>query len=67
MNVDGSWLFNFEEDPYGEIDIIEGTAYMSQTQNEVSLHTCGTCSFPSLRRPDCDLQANDQCEDAKNG
>ncbi|KAM7218410.1 Concanavalin A-like lectin/glucanase domain containing protein [Rhypophila decipiens] len=37
------WTFNFDENPYGEIDIIEGVS--NQPRNVVSFHTCGTCSF----------------------
>ena len=54
-----SWTFNFDEDPYGEIDIIEGV--MTQPDNIVSLHTCGPCQFDFSSssgrdaRPDCDL------------
>ncbi|KAK3326918.1 concanavalin A-like lectin/glucanase domain-containing protein [Cercophora scortea] len=53
------WTYNFDEDPYGEIDIIEGT--MHQSKNIVSLHTCGTCSFDfsgssgTDPRSDCNL------------
>ncbi|KAK0629508.1 glycoside hydrolase family 16 protein [Bombardia bombarda] len=37
------WTYNFDEDPYGEIDIIEGIN--NQANDIVSLHTCGACSF----------------------
>jgi hypothetical protein len=60
------WTFNFEENPYGEVDILEGTVDMRQSSNSVSLHTCGVCSFENLGgigdvRPDCDL-----CGDPEN-
>ncbi len=51
-----SWTYNFAEDPYGEIDIIEGTNL--QSNNIVSLHTCGSCSFQlsgTDPRGDCNL------------
>jgi hypothetical protein len=62
-----SWTFNFAENPYGEVDILEGTIQMSQSSNSVSLHTCGTCHFEDLGgigdiRPDCNL-----CGDTENG
>ncbi|KAH8883551.1 hypothetical protein GQ53DRAFT_786731 [Thozetella sp. PMI_491] len=61
------WTFNFEEEPYGEIDIIEGTNH--QTTNSVSLHTCGKCSFSSnttRMRTDCDMHADQDCEHGTN-
>jgi len=72
-----SWTFNFDEQPYGEIDIIEGSAH--QTENRVSLHTCSECAFNmtssihdeyqkfySMPRSNCDLQGDDGCENPKN-
>ncbi len=41
------WTFNFNESPYGEIDIIEG-ASAHQVQNRISLHTCAQCSFDNI-------------------
>ncbi|KAK8063878.1 hypothetical protein PG996_008530 [Apiospora saccharicola] len=40
------WTFNFEEDPYGEIDIIEGS--MFQDGNEVTLWTGNQCRFTNI-------------------
>lgn len=54
-----SWTYNFDEDPYGEVDIIEGA--MLQPTNDVSLHTCGACNFDLSGQPgtnprgDCNL------------
>lgn len=60
-----SWTFNFDENPYGEIDIIEGIS--NQPRNEVSFHTCGSCSFNfnNQERLDCNLgnEANQCSED----
>ncbi|KAK3936336.1 concanavalin A-like lectin/glucanase domain-containing protein [Diplogelasinospora grovesii] len=60
------WTFNFDEDPYGEIDIIEGA--MHQLNNIVSLHTCGTCQFTfsgTDPRSNCNLGGEAQgCADA---
>lgn len=65
-----SWTFNFEEDPYSEIDILEGNGTPTQNANTVSLHTCGSCSFPSLEGPDlrqdCDLHAGANCDGGNN-
>ncbi|KAF7539730.1 hypothetical protein G7Z17_g12368 [Cylindrodendrum hubeiense] len=64
------WSYNFEEDPVGEIDIIEGIN--DQSQNVVSLHTCGACSFSKIGGIDGRSNCNnggtesDQCEDGKN-
>ncbi|KAK3326829.1 concanavalin A-like lectin/glucanase domain-containing protein [Apodospora peruviana] len=62
------WTFNFAEDPYGEIDIIEGIS--NQANNDVSLHTCGSCQFDFSKssgtepRNDCDLGGGSQgCSD----
>ncbi|KAL5906663.1 hypothetical protein ACKVV1_011065 [Pyricularia oryzae] len=64
------WTFNFEEDPYSEIDILEGNGTPTQNANTVSLHTCGSCSFPSLEgsdlRQDCDLHAGANCDGGNN-
>lgn len=63
-----NWSFNFAESPYGEIDILEGNGWTRQSANTVSLHMCGTCSFPNLQGPelrrDCDLHAGANCEGA---
>lgn len=40
------WMYNFNEDPIGEVDIIEGA--MFQQENIVSLHTCGSCEFTKI-------------------
>ena len=51
-----SWTFNFDEDPYGEIDIIENIN--TESRNIVSLHTCGECNVTltgTNPRPDCNL------------
>ncbi|KAH7141844.1 concanavalin A-like lectin/glucanase domain-containing protein [Dactylonectria macrodidyma] len=64
------WAYNFDEDPVGEIDIIEGIN--KQTQNVVSLHTCGACRFTKIGgidgRPNCNNGGteSDQCEDGDN-
>jgi len=66
------WTFNFAEDPYGEIDVIEGS--MFQRENRFSLHTCSSCSYhvpsnSSYRarlRSDCNLHADERCENATN-
>ncbi|EWZ32448.1 hypothetical protein FOCG_13092 [Fusarium oxysporum f. sp. radicis-lycopersici 26381] len=64
------WSYNFDEDPVGEIDIIEGIN--DQSQNVVSLHTCGTCKFTKIggldERPNCNNGGteSEQCEDGTN-
>ncbi|KAL8405174.1 hypothetical protein RB594_009900 [Gaeumannomyces avenae] len=64
------WSFNFAESPYSEMDILEGNGWTRQSANTVSLHTCGTCSFPNLQGPelrkDCDLHAGANCEGGDN-
>ncbi|KAK3358807.1 concanavalin A-like lectin/glucanase domain-containing protein [Lasiosphaeria hispida] len=50
------WTFNFDEDPYGEIDIIEGV--MQQPNNIVSLHTCGACTFDFSASSGTDSRTN---------
>ena len=44
-----SWTYNFDEDPYGEVDIIEYA--MFDSGNTVSLHTCGACKFDLSGQP----------------
>ncbi len=65
MLTKASWTYNFDEDPYGEIDIIEGISH--QSNNIVSLHTCGTCTFKlggTDPRDNCDLGGeSQQCSD----
>ena len=66
-NFPYSWTFNFGEDPYGEIDIIEGV--MHQSLNMISLHTCGSCLFQqnvTSHRPDCDLHGDSDCMNPQN-
>ncbi|KAJ4118853.1 hypothetical protein NW768_010591 [Fusarium equiseti] len=64
------WSYNFDEDPVGEIDIIEGIN--DQSQNVVSLHTCGACKFTNIggldERSNCNNGGteSDQCEDGTN-
>ncbi|KAJ4055402.1 hypothetical protein NW760_001369 [Fusarium oxysporum] len=64
------WSYNFDEDPVGEIDIIEGIN--DQSQNVVSLHTCGACKFTKIggldERPNCNNGGteSEQCEDGTN-
>ncbi|RGP80043.1 mixed-linked glucanase precursor mlg1 [Fusarium longipes] len=64
------WTYNFDEDPVGEIDIIEGIN--DQSQNVVSLHTCGACKFTNIggldQRDNCNNGGteSDQCEDGTN-
>lgn len=59
-----------DEDPTGEIDIIEGINL--QSENIVSLHTCGKCSFKRIggtdERSDCNNGGTEslQCEDTVN-
>ncbi|KAF5026588.1 hypothetical protein F66182_1314 [Fusarium sp. NRRL 66182] len=65
------WSYNFEEDPVGEIDIIEGING-NQDANVVSLHTCGTCVFNHPGgldpRPNCNNGGtlSRWCEDGTN-
>ncbi|KLU85516.1 hypothetical protein MAPG_04539 [Magnaporthiopsis poae ATCC 64411] len=69
-NMCGSWPafwgYNADENPYSEIDILEGGGWPKQTSNIMSLHTCGQCSFPNLKgneaRSDCDMNAGPRCE-----
>jgi hypothetical protein len=69
-NCLSSWSYNFDEDPVGEIDIIEGIN--DQSQNVVSLHTCGACKFTKIggldERSNCNNGGteSDQCEDGTN-
>ncbi|KAI9151300.1 Endo-1,3(4)-beta-glucanase [Paramyrothecium foliicola] len=64
------WSYNFDEDPFGEIDIIEGIN--NADQNVVSLHTCGACSFNNIGGLDERAQCNNggtqslSCEDGTN-
>ncbi|KAI9695779.1 MAG: hypothetical protein M1820_008452 [Bogoriella megaspora] len=61
------WFYNFEENPVGEVDLVEGINV--QSQNVVSLHTCGTCSFDNLgERSNCNNGGteSDSCEDGTN-
>jgi hypothetical protein len=44
-----SWTYNFDEDPYGEVDILEYA--MLDSANTVSLHTCGACKFDLSGQP----------------
>lgn len=59
-----------DEDPVGEIDIIEGIN--KQKKNVVSLHTCGKCSFSKIggleQRSNCNNGGtlSQQCEDGTN-
>ncbi len=39
------WVYNFDEDPIGEIDIVEGINH--QSDNVISMHTCDKCKFTS--------------------
>lgn len=61
------WAYNAAENPYSEIDILEGGGWPSQSANIVSLHTCGQCTFPNLKgnevRRDCDMKAGPTCDD----
>ncbi|EGU85543.1 hypothetical protein FOXB_03945 [Fusarium oxysporum f. sp. conglutinans Fo5176] len=63
------WSYNFDEDPVGEIDIIEGING-NQNGNYVSLHTCGACIFnrPGGADPrnNCNIGGSDTryCTDA---
>ncbi|KAF7563372.1 hypothetical protein G7046_g706 [Stylonectria norvegica] len=64
------WTYNFAENPVGEVDIIEGINM--QTANDVSLHTCGTCSFTKIgglnQRTNCNNggTVSNQCEDGQD-
>lgn len=64
------WAYNFDEDPVGEIDIIEGINM--QDSNDVSLHTCGACKFSKIgginERTNCNNGGtlSQQCEDGTN-
>jgi hypothetical protein len=66
-NSSGRWAYNFNENPVGEIDIIEGIN--KQDSNDVSLHTCGACTFENIGgrnpRKDCNNGGtiSEQCED----
>ncbi|OAA59155.1 glycoside hydrolase family 16 protein [Niveomyces insectorum RCEF 264] len=61
------WTYNMEEDPIGEIDIVEGINH--QPDNIVSLHTGQTCRFEAGwqtgtdQRPDCALMLGNQTND----
>ncbi|KAK2933609.1 hypothetical protein FoTM2_004852 [Fusarium oxysporum f. sp. vasinfectum] len=65
------WSYNFDEDPVGEIDIIEGING-NQNGNYVSLHTCGACIFnrPGGADPrnNCNIGGSDTryCTDGNN-
>lgn len=65
-----SWSYNNDEDPVGEIDLIEGINI--QDSNVVSLHTCGSCSFTDIggseERPNCNNGGTESksCEDGDN-
>ncbi|SPJ88722.1 related to mixed-linked glucanase precursor MLG1 [Fusarium torulosum] len=65
------WSYNFDEDPVGEIDIIEGING-NQNGNYVSLHTCGACIFnrPGGAEPrnNCNIGGSDTryCTDGNN-
>ncbi|KAM0394557.1 hypothetical protein ACHAPZ_009836 [Fusarium culmorum] len=65
------WSYNFDEDPVGEIDIIEGIN-ANQNGNYVSLHTCGACIFnrPGGLEPrnNCNIGGSDTryCSDGVN-
>lgn len=58
------WTYNYGEEPYGEVDIIEGAN--NQTGDELSLHTSARCRLePDPRyqtgsdvRSDCSLATN---------
>ncbi|KAB5545836.1 concanavalin A-like lectin/glucanase domain-containing protein [Coniochaeta sp. 2T2.1] len=50
------WTYNFDEDPYGEVDIIEYA--MFDSGNTVSLHTCGACNFDLSGQPGTDPRSN---------
>ncbi|KAJ9161747.1 Glycoside hydrolase family 16 protein [Coniochaeta hoffmannii] len=59
------WTYNFDEDPYGEVDIIEYA--MFDSGNTVSLHTCGACKFDLSGQPDCNLgDEAEQCPETDN-
>lgn len=64
------WAYNFNENPVGEIDIIENINM--QTQNIVSLHTCGQCTFTNIGGTDERANCNNggtisqACEDGQN-
>ncbi|KAJ3495755.1 hypothetical protein NLG97_g3159 [Lecanicillium saksenae] len=64
------WSYNNEEDPVGEIDLIEGMNL--QDSNIVSLHTCGTCSFSNIggldERANCNNGGSESqsCENGDN-
>lgn len=70
MLTSASWAYNFQENPVGEIDIIEGIN--KQPRNDVSLHTCGECSFSNIggtnERTDCNNGGDEtgDCEDGTN-
>ncbi|KAK8058597.1 hypothetical protein PG994_009045 [Apiospora phragmitis] len=55
------WTFNFDEDPYGEIDILEGA--MFQDGNAVSLWTSEECQFTNIgskeERNNCNMNVPD--------
>ncbi|KAK0726896.1 glycoside hydrolase family 16 protein, partial [Lasiosphaeria miniovina] len=59
------WTYNFDEDPYGEIDIVEGV--MNQPNNIVSLHSCGACSFNFNNQPGTDPRSNCNLGGESNG
>ncbi|KAK8065755.1 Hyaluronidase [Apiospora hydei] len=55
-----SWTFNFDENPYGEIDILEGA--MFQDGNAVTLWTSEQCRFTNIgskeERNNCNINAD---------
>jgi hypothetical protein len=65
-----SWAYNFNENPVGEVDIIENINM--PTQNIVSLHTCGQCTFTNIGgtegRSNCNNGGtiSQACEDGTN-
>ncbi|KAK8035124.1 hypothetical protein PG993_010119 [Apiospora rasikravindrae] len=54
------WTFNFQENPYGEIDILEGA--MFQDGNAVTLWTSEQCRFTNIgskeERNNCNIDAD---------
>ncbi|KAK7967302.1 uncharacterized protein PG986_001579 [Apiospora aurea] len=54
------WTFNFDENPYGEIDILEGA--MFQDGNAVTLWTSEQCRFTNIgskeERNNCNINAD---------
>lgn len=50
------WTYNMQEDPIGEVDIIEGISH--QADNVISLHTCNKCKFTSGSQTGTDLRSD---------